>query len=136
MIVIVALDDNNGMMFNSRRQSRDKYMLKDVLNTCGERKLWMNEYTSNLFEELSDNMIVDEAFLDKAKEGDYCFVENKSIMPYMETVEKIIIYRWNKIYPSDFKFDDKLIEGWVRESIAVFDGNSHDAIGKEEWINE
>ena len=33
MKVIVCVDDNNGMMFNNRRQSRDRILIEDVVKS-------------------------------------------------------------------------------------------------------
>ena len=32
MKIIVCLDDNNGMLFNNRRQSRDKTVVEDIIS--------------------------------------------------------------------------------------------------------
>ena len=39
MIVIVCVDDNNGMMFNKRRQSQDRVLRQRMLELAGEKKL-------------------------------------------------------------------------------------------------
>ena len=49
MIVIVALDDRGGMMFNHRRQSQDKVLRERVLKVTAGKKLWMNHYTEKQF---------------------------------------------------------------------------------------
>ena len=36
MNLIVCLDDKNGMAFNGRRQSRDRLLTEDLLQTVGE----------------------------------------------------------------------------------------------------
>lgn len=136
MTVFITLDDKNGMLFNNRRQSKDKFLRNDMLNTCGEKRLWMNEYTSEQFEPLSNNIIIDEMFLEKAKENDYCFVENCSFIEYVDKVKRIIIYKWNRVYPADMYFDLSILEGWKQLSTTEFEGNSHEKIIKEEWIYE
>ena len=45
MIVIVAVDDRNGMMFNRRRQSQDRVLREHILDMTVGKKLWMNHYT-------------------------------------------------------------------------------------------
>ena len=85
MIVCVAVDDNRGMMFNNRRQSQDKILRKYLLNMVNGRKIWINNYTAKQFEfPLTGNIAVDEIFLDKACEEDFCFVENLSLEKYKE----------------------------------------------------
>lgn len=136
MTVFITLDDKNGMLFNNRRQSKDKFLRNDMLNTCGEKRLWMNEYTSEQFEPLSNNIIIDEMFLEKAEENDYCFAENCSFAEYIEKVKKIVIYKWNRVYPADMYFEPSILEGWKQLSITEFEGNSHEKITKEEWVYE
>lgn len=137
MIICIALDDNNGMIFNNRRQSKDKYLRNDILNICNGKKLWISEYTSQQFDEpLPDNIIVDGDFINKAEENDYCFVENPSVLKYVKQIDKLIIYKWNRVYPADTYFDIQLTEDeWTLLSAEEFKGYSHDKITKEVWIN-
>ena len=51
MKLIVCLDDNKGMMFNNRRQSRVRVLIENVLELCKGEKLYTNEYSSKLFPE-------------------------------------------------------------------------------------
>ena len=46
MIVFVCLDDNNGMMFGGRRQSRDRVVIQDILAQCECSRLWIDEYSA------------------------------------------------------------------------------------------
>ncbi len=39
MIGIVCLDQKNGMYFNERRQSRDRYVIRDILDQSEMEKL-------------------------------------------------------------------------------------------------
>ncbi len=136
MKVIVTLDDKNGMMFNKRRQSRDIVLLKHMLDMVGEHKLFMNSYTAKQFLELPcDNIIVDENFLEVAGEEDFCFVEDQRLVAYREKISHIYIYKWNRLYPSDFKFEVDLT-GWKGEVLVEFEGHSHDKITLEEWTDE
>ena len=49
MIAIVCLDDENGMLFNGRRQSRDRVVTERIALLAAGKKLWMNEYSAGLF---------------------------------------------------------------------------------------
>ena len=51
MKLIVCLDDNNGMMFNKRRQSRDRLLIENMLELCKGERLYTNEYSGKLFSE-------------------------------------------------------------------------------------
>ena len=41
MIVIVCVDQRNGLGFNGRRQSRDRMVAADILKESAGRRLWM-----------------------------------------------------------------------------------------------
>lgn len=138
MIVCVAVDDNMGMTFNKRRQSQDKILRNHLIEEAQENKLWLNNYSAKQFETpLASNIIVDDDFLDKAEENDFCFVENLSLAKYQNQIKKIILFKWNRVYPADTYFDIPLSEnGWKLTSVLEFEGNSHKNITIEEWENE
>lgn len=131
MNIIVCIDDEYGMLFNHRRQSRDRLLRERILMLTKGTKLWMNLYSAKQFEEeCAKNMFVDEAFLHNAGNGDYCFVETEDITKHIPKIEKIILYRWNRRYPSDFKFALDLSD-WTMESTFEFAGSSHEKITEE-----
>lgn len=134
MVVYLVVDDNNGLMFNSRRQSQDKILRENILQDCVNKTLWMNEYTETQFIPYVDsNIIVDNDFLNKAKDDAICFVENEHLVNYKEKISKIVMYKWNRDYPADFYFDIDLSD-WKMMSSTEFVGNSHDKITKEIWV--
>ena len=51
MKVIVCVDDNNGMMFNNRRQSRDRILIEDVVKNVVGGNLLMAPYSAPLFKD-------------------------------------------------------------------------------------
>lgn len=129
MIVIVCVDDNKGMMFNHRRQSQDRKLREHILNMVSSSMLWMNSYSKKQF--LDDRrVVVDEAFLEKATENEYCFIEDTDVAPYTDKVEKIILFKWNRNYPADTFFSMNLSE-WTLVESEDFAGDSHDKITKE-----
>lgn len=131
MNIIVCIDDDFGMLFNHRRQSRDKLLRERIIMITKEKKLWMNSYSSKQFEEeCAENIIVDEAFLHNAGNEDYCFVETEDITKHILKIERIVLYRWNRRYPSDFKFSLDLSD-WTMESTFEFAGLSHEKITEE-----
>ena len=131
MIVIVCVDDNLGMMFNNRRQSRDIEVVKKIIEFTKGSSLWMNKYSYELFEELDCNRInIDSGFLSETANGEYCFVENIDLEPYEKWVEKIIVFRWNTVYPSDHELDIDLGSWQLLES-SEFVGKSHEKITME-----
>lgn len=128
MILITCVDINNGMLFNNRRQSRDRILISHILQLIENKKLWINNFSKNIFENGKyDNLIVDEKFIDKSEKEDYCFVENISPELFEEKVDKIILYNWNRVYPADRYFNISL-KNWVLESEVEIKGSSHDKI--------
>ncbi|MGN0466055.1 MAG: ribonuclease Z [Lachnospiraceae bacterium] len=133
MIVIACIDDAFGMMFNNRRQSKDRILREYILEYIGDRKLWMNAYTKKQFVDCEqENIIVDEQFLERAKTGEFCFVENIEIEPYIEKIQQLILFKWNRSYPGDFFFPEEILSnGWTMIETEEFTGYSHEKITKE-----
>ncbi len=126
MIILVCLDDKDGMMFGSRRQSKDGVLRDRILNDCMGKNLYMNEYSYKMFSENTGNFAVSrEDFLEVAGADDYCFVEDCDVRPYGEKIERIVVYRWNRLYPSTMKFVFPDGE-WRRVSVEEIAGSSHD----------
>lgn len=136
MTAIICLDDRNGMMFNKRRQSRDRLVIADILRLADGGRLFMGLYSRTLFSDLEDGkaeIIVDENFLKLAGRGDFCFVEDKKLGAFLSEIEGLIVYRWNRLYPSDIKLDIPLNSMKLKESLD-FKGNSHERITREVYI--
>lgn len=131
MKIAVCIDDNNGMMFHSKRISRDREIIKDLITLSGSRGLLIHSYSEALFDK-GDNVIVDDDFLDKAGDDDICFVENRDIIPYADRISEIILYHWNRRYPSDMKFSLDM-SGYKLTSRKDFAGYSHEKITREEY---
>ncbi len=131
MKVIICLDDNGGMLFNNRRQSRDKEVLKDIINNLKGEKLRISPFSEKLFADYSENVIVDEDFLNKASENDICFVENNALKD-VSGIKEIVVYKWNRVYPTDFKCNMDLSELELVETID-FKGFSHNKITRETY---
>lgn len=136
MKIIVCLDDDNGMMFNHRRQSRDRILCQNILDVCAGEKLYMNSYSAELFEKLQKEQTVDlvvrEDFLKQATKEVYCFVENVDIQPYQDEICGIILYRWNRRYPGDVFFPLQIdAKDWNLQSSVTFAGSSHEEITRE-----
>ena len=139
MIVYIAVDDTNGMMFNHRRQSQDRIMRQNMLKDCADSTLWIGEYSRRIFSDengnlIADNIVVDDDFLSKAGENDHCFSETTDITPWMDKIDTLVLYKWNKRYPADTYFDTSLLDtNWKKFSLNHFKGSSHDKIFKEVW---
>lgn len=131
MIIIACADDNLGMLFNKRRLSSDIRVIERISELTRNHRLYMHEYSLKLFQNFGGNIIVDNDFLSKAGKDDYCFVENADIKQFQNDIDKIIIYRWNRRYPSDFKFPEDILKNRKIGSAFDFEGNSHKKITEE-----
>ncbi len=127
MIVMVCLDDNNGMLFNHRRQSHDKALCAYIQRLTEGSRLWMNAYSAPFFAHAS----VAEDFLEQAAQEDYCFVENLPLQPYEAKIERLLVFRWNRVYPADTYLDLILDGVWHLQRQEEFIGSSHDKITME-----
>ena len=134
MILAACVDGRNGMAFNHRRQSRDRLVRWDLLKEAGRAGLWMDGASACQFTDIQrERLRVDEGFLDKAGPGDFCFVEDRSVKDYVNSVERVILYRWDRAYPADL-FWDLSLEGWTLERREEFPGYSHKIITKEVYV--
>ena len=41
-------------------------------------------------------------FLQKAGPKEYALLEDREAAPYLDRIEKIVLYHWNRSYPGDF----------------------------------
>ena len=123
------------MMFNNRRQSQDRLLREQMIHETKDARLWMNHYSLKQFADImTDNIMVDDDFLNKAEYNEYSFVENLRAYPYENKINKIILYKWNRRYPADFWFDITLKEKWKLVYAEDFKGYSHEKITKEIYI--
>ena len=133
MIAAVCLDDRNGMLFNGRRLSRDRAQQEDLLALCGEKKLRIGSFSAKLFQAHEERVVVDDDFLTAAGAGEIVFVEDRGLLPLSARLEGVIVYRWNRAYPSDMQFDLDLSAFTCTERVE-FPGNSHDIITREVYM--
>lgn len=135
MNIFVCLDEKGGMTFNKRRQSADRIIRQDMLQTIGEQKLYMNGYTAKQFTEESSSIIECENCLEVAENDAFVFVEDLPVSDYVSTIKKIIVYRWQRAYPADTFFAiDVTSSDWVLSATEEFEGYSHECIGKEIYV--
>ena len=133
MIVMVCVDDNNGMMFNRRRQSQDRLLRKRMLELTSGKKLWMSAYSRGQFlEEDGGRIAVVKGDFSDLAPGEYCFLEDKDPARYENQMEGLIVFHWNRVYPADLHCT--LPYGsWKLEEWEEFAGYSHDRITQERY---
>lgn len=130
MNLIVVVDEGNGMMFNHRRQSQDAVLREHILKMAESTSLWMNAYTRKQFGGIPSYVHISEEPMDKAGTGEFCFIEDLEASAYIEKIEHLIVFRWNRRYPGDFQFGI-VLDGWKLMKTYEFEGKSHEKITGE-----
>ncbi len=134
MKLIVCVDDKMGMMFHRRRQSRDRAVIENIVNMCGDARLWIAPESEQLLKETDVSLGVAEDFFNRAGEREYCFVETwpeqLSEIFCEKNVETLILYHWNRSYPAD-QFFPLDLQRWQLAVVEEFVGTSHEHIRKE-----
>ena len=125
MKIIICLDDDFGMMFGGRRQSRDKAVCEKAIALAEGGKLYINSFSEKLFAEYG--VSVDDEMLSVAGDTDVCFLEN--MLP-PENTSELIVFKWNRRYPGDMHFEPTK-NGFTLISSEDFEGNSHEKITME-----
>ena len=131
MNIIVCLDDHGGMSFFGRRQSMDRVLREKAVALAGENKLWMSPYSANQFTDSPEQIVCQKDFLSQAAEDTWCFLETDDIGPWKDSVRRIAVFRWNRLYPSDRRFPEELLEKRKLLHQEEFSGSSHDRITLE-----
>ena len=135
MRVIVCVDELGGMMFNHRRQSRDRTVTEDVIASLGDGALYLAPYSEKLFADTGVSYTVDDRFLALAKKGDTCFVEDRHLAEWVDRIDELILYHWNRRYPSDLRLDLSVSElGFRLRESREWQGTSHEKITKEVYV--
>ncbi len=135
MTVIVCLSDGGGMTFNKRRQSRDRAVIENIEGLVADEAFFISEFSLELFSESSLSVIAVSNPLSSATLKDFVFLEDRGVGEYRGKVERLVIYRWNRKYPTDLRFDiDPATEGMKLSEIIEFSGKSHEKITREIWV--
>ena len=128
--VAITVDDRMGLAFNKRRQSRDKKLIDDLCSKT-DKDIYISSYSAILFDEHKDRIKIVEDPLSECPDDGFCFVEMTELGIHIDSISELIIYYWNRLYPSDKKLDIN-IESTEFKLIKCYDftGNSHDKITK------
>jgi hypothetical protein len=131
LTVAVTVDDKMGVSFNKRRQSRDKLLIEDLCKST-DGIIYVTSYSAPLFEGFTDRIMIVDNPISECPDGGLCFLELTAITEHIDNISKLIIYRWNKIYPSDKKLEIDTNECNLKlVSSYDFAGKSHNKITKE-----
>lgn len=132
MTLIFCVDNNFGVMFNKRRQSRDSAVIEDIANHY--KKVYISPYSDKLFKESSANYEVCEDFMN-CESSSVCFVEDKYSPDLLKKADSVILYNWNRLYPADVYLDYQIIlDNFKLAETLIFKGSSHTEIEMERYI--
>lgn len=126
--VAVCLDDEGGMTFFGRRQSRDRVLIDELCNST-DGQIYINEFSRILFKDHTDRVTVSDNPLDNCPDGGLAFIENLPLLPHIDRISRLIVYKWNRLYPYDVRIDLNLGDFGVL-SHGDFVGSSHEKITK------
>ena len=129
LTAVLCLDDRGGMTFNKRRQSRDRLLIKDLCDTT-EGDIYMESYSLPLFAEYEDRARGSADPVADCPEGGVCFIERTNPDTFVNKCRRLIIYRWNRTYPSDLSLDGSATAGFTLREEYDFVGSSHEKITK------
>ena len=125
MILISCVENALGLRFNHRRCSRDRAACGRMLQRAGN-ELWLAEGSVGLFREFPEAVLHTVSGLSQVPEGAFCFWEAPA--PEAEP-EKLLLYLWNRDYPSDEAFVFPGGEaGWHLTEETDIEGFSHPQI--------
>ena len=130
MTVYICIDKRGGMLFNNRRQSRDSAVIDDILASA-EGKLFISDFSKKLLFD-KKGIKCKKNPLEDSRAGDHVFCENLPLKDCVDKIGRLVIYNWNRLYPSDVKLDiDPTACSFILKSRTEFVGTSHEKITKE-----
>ena len=125
MTLYICLDDRSGLQFNRRRQSRDSAVLEDIRSQLAGNLL-IDPFSEKLIQD------ADIPYVLPPETADDFFAENVPSEEVLKTVRKLVIYRWNRHYPADVRWDaDPAAMGFTLRETMEFPGTSHEKITRE-----
>jgi len=122
--LIVCMDDRCGVLFNNRRVSSDKEVIKHIRNITAGGTLMCSSYSACLFP--AGSVCIRENLPKDLPDALCYFLEGQDPTPVADRVSELVIYRWNRVYPSDYQFPLELFD--TRMHVVAqgeFPGNSH-----------
>ena len=129
MKLAVCIDNGGGMLLNHRRQSRDRELIRELSESLDGAHLYAEAFSETVLADVPHTVITRDRIGTLGKE-DIFFVECPPIAPLLPHADTLIVYHWNRSYPSDEVLDISL-DGLTRVSSTNFVGSSHEKITKE-----
>lgn len=130
--MIFCVDEQDGLSFCGRRLSRDREVYDHILRCCDGKTLWTAPDSAGLFPK--GTVRADKDYFLKAADGDYCFLETLPESDVWQRAESVILYHWNRRYPSTEKIPRQYLADMYLCHSEDFPGNSHEMITMERYI--
>ena len=130
MKLVVCLDENNGIKFFGKRQSQDELQRKNLFELIGNLKLFLTEYSYNLYKDIEFNFEIIDENTEIIKNSVFLY-EGDFLEKFLPSVDEIIVYFWNRDYPFDETFDEFLQDCWKEIETFEFKGKSHEKITRK-----
>lgn len=129
MTLSFCLDDRGGLLFNGRRLSRDANLLAD-LSAAGP--VTVDAFSEKLLASAGiPFLIAGEQIPSDAR----FFLENRDPDTLIPLADTVVIYRWNRHYPSDVRWEKNPADfGFTLSETSEFPGKSHETITKEVYV--
>ena len=129
MELVFVVDDHGGIEFNSRRQSRDRGLIRDLAEVAGSKPICCLPYSEMLFEKAGVPVKVSPVFPGDSRPDSVWFLEKTDLSSFSDA-EMVILYCWNRSYPFDkiLSFD---FSEYELESEFEFTGSSHKGITRK-----
>ena len=133
MKLIVCVDNQGGVLFNRRRVSSDRNVISDIMDYVGNSRILASEYSVKLFP-VAENISVIHDF-SGMESDDYVFLEDSISQSMLKQVREVVVYHWNRLYPSDVRFPLEEVRKLGKlKSVVEFKGNSHEKITREVYM--
>lgn len=126
MKIICTIDNNLGIGFNRRRQSRDSVLIADMAKSF--YPLATTEYSAPLFSGEKTPFI--DLYPHVLQFDGFVFLENTCLFSVQDKISTLVLYRWDKAYPADNYLGVDLAK-FTLISQTEFVGSSHNKIIKE-----
>lgn len=127
MKAIVCVDNSLGIMFNKRRMSQDVNQRNDLFQLLNDEPLYMSAYSGSLYDVPHRNNIRISNAYHRECEDHYCLFEDDKINDYIQDIQELILYCWNRDYPSDKKLSLNFSKFNIKHEYE-FTGSSHNTI--------
>ena len=135
MKVILCLEEKLGYCFLGKRLSQDQNLRQNLKQLLHSEKVYMNAYSYVLYKDYFADALVDEHFLDKAKDH-YVVIENVSLSSYQDQIDEYVIYEWNRSYPATLFFSSTWLSSFELVETMEFSGTSHEKITRRIYRKE